>query len=63
MSVDSDDIISIGNDLLQRHPDSFTTDFETNKRKVHEFTELRSKYVRNRIAGYITRCCQEKSTT
>jgi len=55
MPVDADDIISIGDDLLGRYPDAFTDDFEVNKRKVEQLTELRSKHVRNRTAGYITR--------
>lgn len=55
MTVDSHDIISIGDDLLERYPDAFTQDYEQNRRKVEELTELRSRYVCNRIAGYITR--------
>ncbi|NHJ12780.1 MAG: 30S ribosomal protein S17e [Candidatus Thorarchaeota archaeon] len=39
--------------LLQLYPDSFTTDFETNKRLVEQFTDVESKKVRNRIAGYL----------
>lgn len=35
------------------YPDSFTTDFETNKRLVEQFTDVESKKVRNRIAGYL----------
>jgi small subunit ribosomal protein S17e len=55
MAVDADDIISIGDDLLNRYPDTFSDDFASNKRKIEQLTELRSKRVRNRIAGYITR--------
>ncbi|MFB6188457.1 MAG: 30S ribosomal protein S17e [Halapricum sp.] len=55
MTVDSDDVIGIGDDLLERYPDAFTTDFEQNKRKVEQLTQLRSQHVRNRVAGYITR--------
>jgi len=32
----------------------FTTDFERNKAIVEEYTNIESKEVRNRIAGYIT---------
>ncbi len=55
MAVDAHDIMSIGDDLLNGYPDTFSEDFATNKRKVEQLTELRSKRVRNRIAGYITR--------
>lgn len=55
MGVDADDIIDIGDELLKRYPDTFDGDFERNKRKVEQLTELRSKHIRNRVAGYITR--------
>jgi small subunit ribosomal protein S17e len=32
----------------------FTTDFEVNKKLVEEYTNVNSKGIRNRIAGYIT---------
>jgi small subunit ribosomal protein S17e len=41
--------------LLERYPEAFNTDFETNKESVAELTNVESKGVRNRIAGYITR--------
>ncbi len=41
--------------LLERYPDAFTTDFEQNKDSVEKFTNVESKGVRNRIAGYVTR--------
>ncbi|MDY6775122.1 30S ribosomal protein S17e [Halorutilales archaeon Cl-col2-1] len=44
-----------GRELLDRYPEVFTADFETNKEKVEELTNVESKDVRNRIAGYITK--------
>jgi len=41
--------------LLEKYPQSFNTDFETNKENVTRLTNVESKGVRNRIAGYITR--------
>ncbi|RZN41597.1 MAG: 30S ribosomal protein S17e [Methanophagales archaeon ANME-1-THS] len=32
----------------------FTDDFEVNKKLVEEYTNIESKDVRNRVAGYIT---------
>lgn len=32
----------------------FTDDFEVNKRLVEEYTNIESKDVRNRVAGYIS---------
>lgn len=39
--------------LLQQVPD-FTDDFDVNKKIVEEYTNIESKGVRNRVAGYIT---------
>lgn len=41
--------------LLERYPDAFGTDFEHNKESVRELTNIESKDVRNRVAGYVTR--------
>jgi small subunit ribosomal protein S17e len=41
--------------LMDRYPDAFADDFEHNKEVVTELTNVESKGVRNRIAGYITR--------
>ena len=41
--------------LLERYEEAFSTDFEHNKEVVAELTNVQSKGVRNRIAGYITR--------
>ncbi|MEB3760374.1 MAG: 30S ribosomal protein S17e [Desulfurococcales archaeon] len=40
--------------LLEKYPDLFKGDFEHNKRVVSALLELRSKKIRNQIAGYIT---------
>lgn len=41
--------------LLQLYPDTFTEDFESNKRLVEQLTDVKTKKVRNRIAGYLVR--------
>ncbi|MFB6095802.1 MAG: 30S ribosomal protein S17e [Haloferacaceae archaeon] len=45
----------LGNVLLERYPEAFNDQFETNKENVEKLTNVESKGVRNRIAGYITR--------
>lgn len=47
----------VGEELLLRFPDQFSTNFEENKKKVNELTDLggTSKSMRNRVAGYVTR--------
>jgi small subunit ribosomal protein S17e len=39
---------------MERYPDAFGDDFEHNKEVVQEVTNIESKSVRNRIAGYVT---------
>ena len=46
-------IKSLAKKLLTEVQD-FTDDFEANKKLVEEYTNIKSKGVRNRIAGYIT---------
>ena len=44
----------IANDLVDRFPNMFSGDFESNKQAVSKLTDGTSLKVRNRIAGYIT---------
>lgn len=60
MPENSKEIISIGDSLLQRHPDRFTDNFQENEHRVEKLTDVESKRVRNRISGYITRRKQEQ---
>lgn len=55
MTADPEDIISVGDRLLNQHPDSFSGKFSKNKRVVKKMTNVGSIRLRNRIAGYITR--------
>ena len=54
MAIKPKYIKQLGNLLLEQYPDSFNTDFETNKESVTTLTNVESKGVRNRIAGYVT---------
>jgi len=42
-------------ELIKKHNDSFKKDFTENKKLVGDFAEIRSKKLRNMIAGYVTR--------
>ncbi|NIN51970.1 MAG: 30S ribosomal protein S17e [Nitrososphaeria archaeon] len=46
-------IKKLARELLDRYPDRFTEDFETNKQSVLALTNLESKKLRNRLAGFI----------
>jgi len=41
--------------LLERYPSEFTVEYEQNKKKVGELTNIESKKIRNTVAGYVTR--------
>ncbi len=48
-------------ELVKVYPGEFTEDFEHNKKKVSELSDVGSILMRNRIAGYITRYRQRQS--
>ena len=50
-----DRVKKMANELLERYPDKFTSDFNENKETVKNFAIVRSKELRNKIAGYITK--------
>jgi len=45
----------VARELVERFPEKFTVDFESNKEIVESLTNISSTKLRNRIAGYITR--------
>jgi len=45
-------IRNVGNDLIDKYPDKFSTDYEKNKELIDEFVDTESKAVRNKIAGF-----------
>lgn len=42
-------------ELLKLYPDEFTGDYDHNKKKVSELTDVKYPMMRNKIAGYVTR--------
>jgi small subunit ribosomal protein S17e len=45
----------ITEELMEKYTGSFTKEFSENKSKVNQFTDVRSKKLRNIVAGYATR--------
>jgi len=45
----------LGQELLEKHGRKFKHDFEYNKKMVQELSDIRTKTLRNRVAGYVTR--------
>lgn len=45
---------NIGKELMEKHPESFSGNFEENKRALAKFVSFTSRKMRNLVAGYIT---------
>jgi small subunit ribosomal protein S17e len=57
----------ISAELLEKYPDKFGLDFNNNKNVIGEVAIIRSKVLRNELAGYITahlrkQAAQEKAS-
>jgi small subunit ribosomal protein S17e len=44
----------ISTELMQRYPNKFGLEFDTNKSAIKDLVIFRSKVLRNEVAGYIT---------
>ena len=54
-------IKSLAKQLLEEHTDAFSTDFSQNKENVTKYTNIESKVIRNRVAGYTVRQLRVKA--
>ena len=57
----------ISTELLQKHSDRFGLEFDANKKALNDLAVVRSKVLRNELAGYITahlrkQAAQEKAS-
>lgn len=57
----------ISTELLQDHPEKFGLEFDSNKKALNDLAIVRSKVLRNELAGYITshlrkQAAQEKAS-
>ncbi len=50
----------VSTEIYDLNKDKITEDYETNKKILNEIIQIRSKKLRNAIAGYITRLKKEK---
>jgi len=53
--VRSERVKKAARELIEKYPGKFTDDFGNNKKIIDGFTEISSKRLRNRLAGYVTR--------
>jgi len=54
-------IKSLATQLIAEHGDVFSTDFNQNKENVTKYTDVDSKVIRNRVAGYVVRMLRVKA--
>jgi small subunit ribosomal protein S17e len=52
----------ISSEILERYSENFGTDFDQNKATLKNIALVRSKLLRNRIAGYITAHLRRESS-
>jgi len=48
-------IKTLGDRVIEEYSDKFTTDFEKNKKILDSLKNIKSKKIRNILAGYITK--------
>jgi len=56
-----DRIKRLSNEVLNEYSERFGTDFSSNKQTLNEITVIRSKGLKNEIAGYITKMLQRQA--
>ena len=61
IKVTVDRIKRLSNEVLNEYSERFGTDFSTNKQTLNQITTIRSKGLKNEIAGYITKMLQRKA--
>jgi small subunit ribosomal protein S17e len=49
----------LADELIKKHGNRFTIDFEKNKKVLNEVKKIQSKRVRNILAGYISKKMQQ----
>ncbi len=50
-----DRVRRISEEIIQRYPGVFGTDYQANKDQLNKIAFVHSKMLRNKIAGYITK--------
>ena len=55
-----DRIKRLSNEIMNEYQNKFGTDFSSNKQILNEITIIRSKCLKNKIAGYITKILQRQ---
>jgi small subunit ribosomal protein S17e len=61
-SIETSFVKHIAKDLFEKHPTMFTADFEKNKDAVNELVDIKSRRMRNIVAGYLTTLKKREKT-
>lgn len=51
----------LSNELLSKYPNQFAINFDENKKMISDIATVRSKILRNKVAGYITSKLRKES--
>jgi ribosomal protein S17E len=54
-------IRKLADDLVAKHPDLFSPNFDSNKKALSSVATIRSTHVRNQLAGMITTIMRERA--
>ena len=60
MGIKPSYIKNLGEEILSKHREKFSNDFDANKDAISQVAVIGSKRVRNRVAGFITRKATQK---
>ncbi len=52
--IKSFQIKSLSKDLVNKYPNVFTINFNENKELLNKFLEVKSKHLKNKVAGYLS---------
>ncbi|PIN87367.1 30S ribosomal protein S17e [Candidatus Woesearchaeota archaeon CG10_big_fil_rev_8_21_14_0_10_44_13] len=53
----------ITRELVEKHGEQFTSDFDKNKPLIAQYVDFSSKKIRNIVAGYVTRITKKRQQT
>ena len=60
MGIKPSYIKNLGEEIISKHREKFSNDFDANKDAISQVSVIGSKRVRNRVAGFITRKATQK---
>ena len=58
-AIKTSEVKNLAEDLIREHGNKFSVSFDENKKVLHEVKPIKSKKVRNTVAGYITTRMQQ----